>query len=282
MIKIRPEELKIMIEYIHTISGVNLDASKGYLIETRLGGLAEAEGCASFSELYYKAKSDFSKTIARKIIDGITTGETSFFRDSVPFDLLRNKILPDLIDRRTRMSRGAPISIRIWSAACSSGQEIYSTAIVLRELLGDGSRHNIKLLGTDISNQAVAAASRGIYNRIEVERGLQPGQLERYFVREKDSWKIRDEIRAMATFRHANLMEDFSLLGRFDIVLCRNVAIYFNEQDKASLFNRIAKTTLDPDGYLIIGSTESITGFCPAFESQRHLRSVFYQLKKAI
>ncbi len=165
-----------------------------------------------------------------------------------------------------------------WSAACSSGQEVYSIAIVLKELLRDPSRYNLRLIGTDIANQAVAAASRGLYNRIEIERGLAPGQLERYFVRQGDQWKVRDEMRALATFKQANLLEDLTGMGKFDIIMCRNVAIYFTEQDRTSLFNRIARI-LEPDGYLVIDATESISGLCPAFESRRHLRSAFYQLK---
>lgn len=276
MAKLLPEEFKPLAQYIHTISGIFLDDSKAYLIESRLSSLVDEAGCRSFSELHLKARSDASGIMARKIIDAITTGETSFFRDSSPFDLLRHKILPDIIDRRAK--RGGPSSLRIWSAACSSGQEVYSIAIVLKEVLVDTDRYNVRLIGTDISNQAVANASRGIYKQIEIERGLADDKLMRYFIRQNDSWKIRDEIRGMATFRTQNLMEDFRQLGKFDIVFCRNVAIYFNEQTRKDLFNRIAGI-MEPDGYLIIGSTESITGISTSFESFRYLRSVYYQLK---
>jgi chemotaxis protein methyltransferase CheR len=277
--KILPEELPVFTRYVQSICGVNLDDSKAYLLESRLSSLAEEIGCGSFSELYYKARSDLSKTLPRRIIDAITTSETLFFRDTAPFDLLRHKILPDFIDQKTKLSSpNTQIPIRIWSAACSTGQEVYSIAIILKELIGGNSRFNIKLLGTDISNRVIAQASRGIYNHIEIERGLSQDKVGKYFTCQNDVWKIRDEIRSMATFRTANLLEDLSSLGRFDIIFCRNVAIYFNEQDKISLFNRIAKV-IDPQGYLIIGSTESITGISPSFEPHRHLRSVYYQLK---
>lgn len=279
MIKIQPDEFQILAQYIHTLCGVNLAAKKAYLIESRLSNLVEETGCSSYIELYQKAKSDLSGKLPRKIIDCITTGETSFFRDAAPFELLRHKILPDIIDRHTRsFPHTTAIPIHIWSAACSTGQEVYSIATVLQELLGDPSLHNIRLLGTDISNEAIARASQGIYNHIEIERGLPQQNIERYFHHHEDGWKIKDEIRALATFKKANLLEDFSGLGKFDIVLCRNVAIYFTEQDKLSLFQRLIKM-LNPNGILIIGSTESITSICPSVESHRHMRSTYYQLK---
>jgi chemotaxis protein methyltransferase CheR len=276
---ILPDEVKALSQYIYTLSGISLDASKGYLIESRLGPLLKETGLSTYSELYFKSKSDLTKTLQRKILDAITTGETSFFRDASPFELLQHKIIPDLIDKRNKVSgRVGPLPIRIWSAACSTGQEIYSIAIVLRELLGDMSKYAIRLLGTDISDQAVALASKGAYNAIEIERGLTKDKLMKYFIPDGTLWRIRDEIRAMATFRTINLMEDFRSLGKFDIVLCRNVAIYFTEKDRTSVFTRIGQV-LEPDGFLVIGSTESLTGICQQFEPKRYLRSVFYQLK---
>ena len=181
MLKITPEELSIITRYIHDISGIYLDASKKYLIETRLSQVAEELGCRSFKELYQKARSDSRKLIERKIIDAISTNETLFFRDAGPFQLLQHKILPDLLDRRIPKSKFTKPRIRIWSAACSTGQEVYSIAIVLKELLGDTSKYNIKLLGTDISDTAIAQASRGRYNKFEIERGLARDKLQKYF-----------------------------------------------------------------------------------------------------
>lgn len=270
-------EYKVIAQYIHSLCGVNLDPTKTYLIENRLSNLVEEAGCKSFSEFYYKAKSDSSQTLPRRIIDAITTGETLFFRDTAPFELLQHKLLPELIDRRNQSSyANIRPSIRIWSAACSSGQEVYSIAILLKELLGDPTLYNIRLLGTDISNQAIAQASRGIYSRIEIERGLTNDKLSRYFTHHNNGWKIQDEIRALSTFKHLNLLDNFSTLGKFDIILCRNVAIYFSEADKISLFNRITQV-LEPDGALIIGATESITGITKVYEPRRYLRTVYYQ-----
>ncbi|RLC08894.1 MAG: protein-glutamate O-methyltransferase CheR [Deltaproteobacteria bacterium] len=280
MIKITPDEVNLISRYIHRVSGILLDQTKAYLIESRLGRLVEEMGLSSYRALYEKVRFDGSKTLERKIIDAITTNETLFFRDASPFQLLQHKILPDLIDRRSGKSSGLlPISIRIWSAGCSTGQEVYSIAIVLKELLPDLRKFRIKLLGTDISDSAIAQASYGQYSKFEIERGLPRDKLLKYFNANGNHWKVKDEIRAMATFKKQNLMESFLGLGRFDIIFCRNVAIYFPLEDRKKLFEKIANS-LEGDGYLIIGASESLTGICSRFEPKRHLKSVFYQLRE--
>jgi chemotaxis protein methyltransferase CheR len=170
------------------------------------------------------------------------------------------------------------VPIRIWSAACSTGQEAYTTGIVLKETLGDLRNYDIRILGTDISDRAVGLASYGHFSRMELERGLSPDKLTKYFVPVGDQWKIRDEIRALATFRPMNLLQPFSFPAPFDLIFCRNVAIYFTEPDKVRLFQNLGRC-LARDGALIIGATESLGGLCPEFESKRHLRAVFYQFK---
>ncbi len=278
MLKISPEEIKLITKYIHDISGIYLDESKKYLLETRLSTIVEEQGCSSYHNLYVKAKTDATKVIERKIIDAISTNETLFFRDSTPFQLLQHKIIPELIDARSTPNPLLKTPLKIWSAASSTGQELYSVAIILQELLGDLSKYSIKLLGTDISDAAVAQASGGKYNKFEIERGLAIDMLKKYFTMTDQTWKVNDQIRAMATFRKLNLMLPFTGLGKFDVILCRNVAIYFTLEDRKKLFNKIADS-LEPDGYLIIGSTESLTAICPQFIPKRHLRSIFYQLK---
>jgi chemotaxis protein methyltransferase CheR len=279
MPKITPEETRIFSRYTYDISGVSIDQSKAYLFETRLAGLMEEHRCSSYLELYQKAKNDRTRALEQRIVDAITTNETSFFRDNIPFELLQHKILPDLIDTRTTRSSGVlPIPIRIWSSACSTGQEVYSIAIVLRELMQDTTKFTLRLLGTDISNVAVARASRGEYNKFEIERGLSEDKISRYFTCSGSLWKIKDEIRAMVSFKKLNLMQPFDTLGKFDIVFCRNVAIYFGLEDRVKLFDRMARI-LERDGYLIIGSTESLTTVHSGFVPQRYLRSVFYQLR---
>ena len=274
-IKIKPDEIQLLSKYIYGLSGIHIEASKAYLLETRLGRILEAENCSSYSEFYQKAKADTSKALEKKILDAITTNETLFFRDSSPFELLKHKILPEVIDRKASKPGTPPI--RIWSAACSTGQEVYSIAIVIKELLAN-TKLDIRLSGTDLSNAAIKQASFGSYNKFEIERGLPGERLQRYFTADGANWKIKDQIRVMATFRKFNLMHPFNSLGKFDIIFCRNVAIYFTLEDRKKLFQKIA-SVLEPDGFLIIGSTESLTGVCPSFVPKRHLKSIFYQLR---
>jgi chemotaxis protein methyltransferase CheR len=279
MKNILPDEAKLLSRYIQEMSGISVDQSKNYLLETRLSGLLEEFKLESYRALYERARSDPKKTLETRIIDAISTNETLFFRDGSPFEVLRHKILPDLIDARSgRTSGSLPVPIRIWSAACSTGQEVYSIAMVLKELLGDLRKYSIRLLGTDISDAAISQASYGAYSKFELDRGLPQDKLQRYFSPNGAGWKIKDDIRAMAIFKRMNLLLPFSGVGRFDIVLCRNVAIYFQPEDRKKLFDKIADI-LEPDGYLIIGSTESLTGVSPRFEPKRHVRSIYYQLK---
>jgi chemotaxis protein methyltransferase CheR len=229
--------------------------------------------------LHRIAKKEGSKRIERQIIDAISTNETLFFRDTGPFELMKNKLIPEIIDARAPKSPRLKTNVKIWSAASSTGQELYSVAMTIREMLGPKmDSYNFKLLGTDISDSAVKQASYGKYNKFEIERGLPRATLQKHFTLFGDSWKIKDEIRGMVNFRKLNLMLPFAGMGKFDIILCRNVAIYFTLQDRKKLFNKLADSLAD-DGFLIIGSTESLTGVCSRFTPQRHLRSIFYQKK---
>jgi chemotaxis protein methyltransferase CheR len=273
------DEMTAWSRLIHEICGIFLDDTKGYLIETRLAGLIRETAAASWSELLFKIRHDVQGTLRTRVINAITTNETSFFRDTAPFDLLRHKLIPDLIDRRNRAGI-KPLPIRILSAACSTGQEIYSTAIVLKELLGDLRGYDIRIIGLDISDAAVAQASYAHFSRMELDRGMPADKIARYFEPAGERWKVRDEIRAMASFRRANLLQPLTGIAPQDIVFCRNVAIYFTEPDKLRLFQSLGQA-MAPDAALIIGSTESLTGFCPQFEPQRYLRTVFYRKKVA-
>ncbi|MDA8409227.1 MAG: protein-glutamate O-methyltransferase CheR [Treponema sp.] len=281
MATLNAEEFSVYARLIRDLTGIALDASKAYLVETRLDALVRELELKGFSDLYYRIKSDASGALARKVIDRITTQETSFFRDTAPFDMLKFKILPDLIDARKRsLPKGGRIPIRIWSAACSTGQEVYSILISLKEVLGDFSPYSIRILATDISDSAIAKASRGFYQAGEIVRGMPPELLSRHFIAQDGGYRVRDELRAFATFKRWNLFDDFSSFGRFDIVFCRNVAIYFTEEDKRGLFSRIERV-LEGDGSFIVGSTESLLSSAPVFEAHRYLRSVYYRKKAA-
>lgn len=277
MVAITADEISTLTKYVYALCGVALDASKAYLLESRFKPLLSKYGLSSYMELYQKAVADKSGDLEKDIVSAITTNETLFFRDNSPFEVFKYKILPDIIDARSKVSAGRPIPIRIWSAACSTGQEVYSIAISLIETLGRLDRYQISILGTDISDEAIAKASYGKYNKFEIERGLPMNVLNRYFTPTGDGWRIKDEIRAMAVFKKFNLMKPFTGLGRFDVVFCRNVAIYFTPQDKRAVFEKIAGV-LEPDGALIIGSTESLSGVTALFEPRRYMRAVFYQL----
>ncbi len=275
--KVTPDEFQLLKKYIYESSGIALEKGKEYLLETRLNSLLDEYGCSTFRDLYFKSKADSTNKIEEKIIDAISTNETYFFRDKAPFELLQHKILPDLIDKRSKNSTLKP-SLKLWSAASSTGQEIYSIAMTLNEMGISTNNYNIKLLGTDISDSAVAQASYGSYNKFEVSRGLEQTRLNRYFDKIEDKWRINDQIRIMVQFKKMNLMKSFAGIGKFDIILCRNVMIYFTEEDRKRIYTNLARA-LEPDGYLLIGSTESLTNVTDLFQSQRYLQSTFYQFK---
>jgi len=279
MVKITPVEFSLFSKYILLISGISLDPGKEYLIETRLRPLLKEYNLNSFKELYNAAISDSQKKIEKAIIDAISTNETYFFRDKNPFELLKFKILPDLIDKRSAEKPGRPVNIRVWSAASSTGQEIYSVAMIMHELgIANTRQYNIRLIGTDISDAAIAKASYGQYNKFEVARGLTPERLKKFFNKVGDDWKIKDEIRSMVAFQKVNLLKPFNSPGKFDIVFCRNVAIYFNPPDRKKLYQTISNS-LETDGYLLIGSTESLSNDTQMLKPQRYLNSTFYQFK---
>ncbi len=276
--KINPVEHKQIADYVYKQCGIVLDSTKAYLLESRLSPLAAELGCASFTDLYNEIIKDRTKKLTNKLIDAMSTNETSFFRDQKPFDLFKFKIIPDLIDRLEQSSLPSR-AINIWSSACSTGQEVYTIAICLHELLGPGiSKYRIKIVGTDIADSAIVQASRANYSQFEIGRGMPDNLLRKYFVQDGSSFRVKDELRSMAFFRKQNLMESFSLLGKFDIVFCRNVAIYFSMEDRKSLFNRIAEQ-ISPGGVLLIGSTESLYGVSERYERCEYHNSIFYQVK---
>ncbi|MBN1477890.1 protein-glutamate O-methyltransferase CheR [Candidatus Sumerlaeota bacterium] len=275
-IRLTPEEFASMAMLISEITGIALGLDKGYLIETRLSSLAMECGCSTFQDLHSRIRATGDPLLRTKLIDAITTNETLFFRDNSPFEALQCKILPELFDRRLASAvTGLPKNVRIWCAAVSTGQEIYSIAMILRELLPDQTGWIFTLLGTDLSNSAITQASQGVYTDFEVGRGLRSEALRKNFVRNGGGWKVRDEIRAMVTFQRRNLLESFTDLGQFDIIFCRNVAIYFSHADRVSLFNRLADR-MNPGGALFLGSSESLPEEIDRFETQHHSRATVY------
>ncbi|MCK4659779.1 MAG: protein-glutamate O-methyltransferase CheR [Phycisphaerae bacterium] len=275
--QVTAEDIKVISRLVNDLCGVVLDEGKGYLIEARLSGVAQEAGCKTFSELYTKARYDKDKTLQNAIINAITTQETLFFRDTSPFEALQHKALPELIDAKS--GTAFPKRLRIWSAAASTGQEAYSIAMTLHELIPDIHSWDIKITGTDISDAAIKQASLGRYAEHEIKRGMQPQLLAKYFTHEPGAWKVKDELRALVAYRRLNLLEPFAGIGPFDIIFCRNVAIYFSVEARKSLFHRLAKE-LVAGGYLFVGSSESLTDLGPRFAPQHHCRAVFYQPSK--
>lgn len=270
-----PEDIKVISRLVDDLCGIVLDESKGYLIESRLRKVAKASGCKTFSELYYKARYDDNVALRSDIINAITTNETLFFRDTSPFDVLQFKVIPDLIDARAKSPN--PRRLEFWSAACSTGQEPYSLAMTLREMIPDADAWNIRITATDISEAAVAQAKRGAYSDFEIQRGMKQELLEKYFTRTTDGWCVTDRIRKMIEFRTLNLHEPFPCIGPFDVILCRNVAIYFSAPARKKLFERLTQM-LAPDGALLVGASESLTDI--GYEPLHHCRAVYYQPRK--
>ncbi len=225
-----------------------------------------------------RARVTRDRSLLTRIIDAITTNETLFFRDGSPFEALQHKALPELIDAKAKTVHAR--RLRIWSAACSTGQEPYSIAMVLHELIPNIANWDIHILATDISDTVLKQASRGTYSSFEIERGLQPALLQRYFTRQGNAYKVKDELRGLVSFGRQNLHESFTNTGPFDIIFCRNVVIYFNATARKDVFHRLSNA-LATDGYLFVGSAESLSDLGPRFTPHHHCRSVFYRPNQA-
>jgi chemotaxis protein methyltransferase CheR len=240
-------------------SGLDLSADKQYLIESRLLPLARKSGLSDISEVVQKLRGG-SSSLVTQVVEAMTTNETFFFRDKAPFDHFRDSIMPEIL--KARANRKA---VRIWCAAGSTGQEPYSLAMCLKEM---GARLNgwrVEILATDISQEVLEKSKAGVYSQFEVQRGLPIQMLVKYFKQNGDLWQINSDIRAMVQHRKFNLLHDFPQLGTFDIVFCRNVLIYFDQDAKINIFARLAKA-MEPDGFLVLGAAETVVGLTDVFK----------------
>ncbi len=274
---VTPEDIEAVSGLAIDLCGVFLDESKGYLIESRLANLVEQEECNSYADLVHKVRYSNDSTLRNLVIDAITTQETLFFRDNSPFEALQHKALPDLIDAKSEA--GYSKRIRIWSAPCSTGQEPYSIAMTICEAMPYRPDWDIMIHATDISDEAISRASAGYYLRHEIERGMPPRLLEKYFIPHEKGWKVKDELRGMISFEHRNLLEPLFDVGPYDIIFCRNVAIYFTPETRRHLFHRL-REVLTTGGYLFVGSSESLIDLGPEFAPQRHCNATYYQPNK--
>ena len=241
-------------------SGLMLSADKQYLLESRLLPVARKAGFDSLSALIGALKADKTELLATAVVEAMTTNKSFFFRDKVPFDNLRTTVLPALQAAR-RHSR----ALRIWCAAAASGQEPYSLAMALSEMDGRFAGWQIEVIATDISNSILEKARQGLYSQFEVQRGLPIQLLIKYFSQDGEMWQITPEIRAMVKYRQLNLLSDFSDLGTFDLIFCRNVLIYFDQETKVNVLDRLAEV-IAGDGYLVLGAAETVVGLTDSFK----------------
>ena len=241
----------------------------GHLVESRLLPVARKAGLGTLRELVAALKLGNADALMTAVVEAMMTNESLFFRDKVPFENFRSTILPALMAAR-RASR----TIRIWCAAAATGQEPYSLAIILKEMERDLAGWRIELLATDLSSEVLEKARQGIYNQFEVQRGLPIRLLIRYFTRSGDMWQLLPDIRAMVKYRQLNLLSDFSHLGTFDLIFCRNVLIYFDQQTKIDLLDRLAQVTAG-DGYLVLGAAETVVGLTDSFTTMPDKRGLY-------
>jgi chemotaxis protein methyltransferase CheR len=249
-------------------SGLDLSSDKQYLVESRLIPLARRGGLAGIAELVAKIKSG-SDALTVEVVEAMTTNETFFFRDKIPFDHLREAILPALLQARANRR-----SLRIWCAASSTGQEPYSIAMCLKEFGPALAGWRVEIVATDLSQAVLEKARTGIFSQFEVQRGLPIQMLVKYFTQIGELWQLNADIRAMVQHRQLNLLQDFSHLGTFDVVFCRNILIYFDQDTKVGIFDRLAKM-LEPDGVLALGAAESVVGISDAFKPDPDRRGLY-------
>ena len=250
-------------------SGLVLSADKQYLVESRLLPVARKAGLANLAELVGALKLARDPQLMTAVVEAMTTNESFFFRDKTPFEHFRSTIMPALLAAR-RSSR----SIRIWCAAAATGQEPYSLAMCLRGLDAEIAGWRIELLATDLSGEVLEKARSGLYTQFEVQRGLPIQLLIRHFAQFGELWQIAPELRAMVRYRQLNLLADFSQLGSFDLIFCRNVLIYFDQQTKSDVLNRLARV-IAGDGYLVLGAAETVVGLTDRFRMVPDKRGLY-------
>ncbi len=263
-----PLDYEYLRKLLKDHSGLDLSADKQYLIESRLLPLARKAGLPGIPELVQKMKGGSSALIAQ-VVEAMTTNETFFFRDKVPFEHFRDTIMPELL--RTRANRK---SIRIWCAAGSTGQEPYSLAMCLKEMGAALVGWRAEILATDLSQEVLEKSKAGIYSQFEVQRGLPIQMLVKYFKQNGELWQINPELRAMVQHRTLNLLHDFSQLGSFDVIFCRNVLIYFDQETKTNVFGRLARI-IEPDGFLALGAAETVVGLTEQFKPVADRRGLY-------
>ena len=265
----KSEDFDFLSDLLKKRSGLIISADKLYLLESRLVPLARKRGMNGLDDLVKAIRFAPEEQLLVDVTEAMTTNESSFFRDIKPFDNFRKMVLPDLIEKRAHKR-----SIRIWCAAASTGQEPYSLAMCLREEAEKLSGWRVEIVATDLSEEVLDKASVGLYSQFEVQRGMPIQLLIKYFSQVNDLWQIDSSIRSMVKYQPLNLLGNFSQLGAFDIVFCRNVLIYFEQQTKGEVLDKIANL-MPSDGYLFLGGAETVLGICDAFKPVDNYRGVY-------
>jgi len=266
---VTPADYDFLRRLVKERSGLVLSADKQYLVESRLLPVALKADLDGLPALVQRLRFGRDESLAVEVVEAMATNESFFFRDKLPFEHFRDTIMPALL-----AARAAERRIRIWSAAASTGQEPYSLAVSLKEMGDAIAGWHIDLVATDFSSQVLEKAKAGIFSQFEVQRGLPIALLIKYFDRVGDTWQINPDVRAMVQFRQFNLLHEFTYLGRFDLVFCRNVLIYFDHETKSGLLDRIARI-MAPDGYLVLGAAETVVGLTGSFRPMPDHRGLY-------
>jgi chemotaxis protein methyltransferase CheR len=266
---VTPLDYEYLRKLLKERSGLDLSADKHYLVESRLVPLARRVGLPGIPELVQKMKGAGADALTADVVEAMTTNETFFFRDKIPFDHMRETILPALTKARANRR-----TLRIWSAASSTGQEPYSIAMLLREAGQALAGWRVEIVATDLAQSVLEKSKAGMFSQFEVQRGLPIQMLVKYFTQVGELWQLNADIRGMVQHRQLNLLQDFSQLGMFDVIFCRNVLIYFDQDTKAAIFERLAKQ-LEPDGMLMLGAAESVVGITDAFKPYPDRRGLY-------
>jgi len=271
-VSIAPEAFAFVRDLVHRESAIVLGAGKEYLVESRLVPLARQAGVADVDAYVAQLRRSATLQATRQVVEALTTNETSWFRDGDPYTALRERVLPDLASRRPARR------LRVWSAACSSGQEPYSIAMIAQDTPAVAG-WSVEILGTDLSEEVLGRAREGRYSQLEVNRGLPVTRLVKHFVRDGAGWQIAPAVGRSVTFRQLNLVRPFPPVGRFDVVFLRNVLIYFDVATKQDILRRV-RQVMAPDGYLFLGAAEMTTGVDTAWERVPAGRSSVYRIRE--